>query len=60
MNLLRRYSKYFLNDFTNYFKQFLSFPSTSSLLITMNENNNNILLNKMIVDLNVTENFPKG
>ncbi|KAL4090089.1 hypothetical protein QTP88_024990 [Uroleucon formosanum] len=59
--LLERYPKDFPDDFTNEFKQFLSFSSTSLSLITTNENKNkNILLNmyKMIIDLNVTESFP--
>ncbi|KAL5237620.1 hypothetical protein ACI65C_005030 [Semiaphis heraclei] len=59
--LLERYPKDFPDDFTNEFKQFLSFSSTSLSLITTNENKNkNILLNmyKMTIDLNVTESFP--
>lgn len=51
--LLERYPKDFPDDFTNEFKQFLSFSSTSLSLITTNENKNkNILLNmyKMVID----------
>lgn len=58
--LLKRYPNDFPDEFTNEFKQFLSFLSTLLSLITTIKNKNMIILlnmNNMIVDLNVTESF---